>query len=98
MPYLAVMASVESLHRMTRDERDLGGLVVSGSDHLTAYNVYADAFSRAGARTKAGAASAVVAAISRVRRCMAAGVGKCGSAVVPILARRFEPRTRAGPA
>ncbi|MFN8666189.1 MAG: DEAD/DEAH box helicase [Gemmatimonadaceae bacterium] len=49
MPYLAVMASVESLHRMTRDERDLGGLVVSGSDHLTAYNVYADAFSRAGA-------------------------------------------------
>lgn len=48
MPYLAVMASVESLHRMTRDERDLGGLVVSGSDHLTAYNVYADAFARAG--------------------------------------------------
>lgn len=48
MPYLAVMASVESLHRMTRDERDLGGLIVSGSDHLTAYNVYAEAFARAG--------------------------------------------------
>jgi len=48
MPYLAVMASVESLHRMTRDERDLGGLVVAGSDHLTAYNVYAEAFAKAG--------------------------------------------------
>jgi len=48
MPYLAVMASVESLHRMTRDERDLGGLIVAGSDHLTAYNVYAEAFARAG--------------------------------------------------
>lgn len=48
MPYLAVMASVESLHRMTRDERDLGGLIVSGSDHLTAYNVYAEAFATAG--------------------------------------------------
>ena len=48
MPYLAVMASVESLHRMTRDERDLTGLVIAGSDHLTAYNVYADAFATAG--------------------------------------------------
>src|SRR5690606_22686114 len=43
-----VMASVESLHRMTRDERDLGGLIVSGSDHLTAYNVYAEAFAKSG--------------------------------------------------
>lgn len=48
MPYLAVMASVESLHRMTRDERDIGGLIVPGSDHLTAYNVYAEAFRTAG--------------------------------------------------
>ncbi len=48
LPYLAVMSSVESLHRMTRDERDLSGLLVSGSDHLTAYNVYAEAFTRAG--------------------------------------------------
>ena len=48
LPCLAVMASVESLHRMTRDQRDLAGLVVAGSDHLTAYNVYADAFARAG--------------------------------------------------
>ena len=48
MPVLAVMSSVESLHRMTRDERDLSGLIVAGSDHLTAYNVYAEAFTRAG--------------------------------------------------
>src|SRR3712207_8308502 len=31
MPYLAVMASIESLHRMTREERDLDGVVVPGS-------------------------------------------------------------------
>ncbi len=48
LPYLAVMASVESLHRMTRDERNLEGLVVPGSDHLTAYNLYADAYQNAG--------------------------------------------------
>jgi hypothetical protein len=42
------MSSIESLHRMTRDDRDLEGLVVSGSDHLTAYNVYAEAFASAG--------------------------------------------------
>ena len=48
VPYLAVMSSVESLHRMTRDERDLDGLIVPGSDHLTAYNLYAEAYSVAG--------------------------------------------------
>ena len=48
MPYLAVMASIESLHRMTREERDLDGLIVPGSDHLTAYNLYAEAFQTAG--------------------------------------------------
>ncbi|MBV6522236.1 MAG: hypothetical protein MNPFHGCM_02382 [Gemmatimonadaceae bacterium] len=48
LPFLAVMASVESLHRMTRDERNLEGLIVGGSDHLTSYNVYADAYARAG--------------------------------------------------
>ena len=48
IPYLAVMSSIESLHRMTREDRDLGGLVVPGSDHLTAYNVYAEAFASAG--------------------------------------------------
>ena len=48
VPYLAVMSSIESLHRMTREERDLAGLVIPGSDHLTAYNLYAEAFSRCG--------------------------------------------------
>lgn len=48
VPFLAVMASVESLHRMTREERDLDGLIVPGSDHLTAYNLYAEAFQSAG--------------------------------------------------
>ena len=48
VPFLAVMSSVESLHRMTRDERVLEGLVVPGSDHLTAYNLYAEAYDRTG--------------------------------------------------
>ena len=39
---------MESLHRMTREERELEGLIVPGSDHLTAYNVYAEAFAIAG--------------------------------------------------
>jgi len=43
IPFVAVAANIESLHRMTREERDLRGLVVRGSDHLTAYNVYAEA-------------------------------------------------------
>lgn len=48
LPAVAVAAQVESLHRMTREERDLGGLVVAGSDHLTVYNVYAEAVNRHG--------------------------------------------------
>ncbi len=48
LPMLAVMSGVESLHRMTREGRDLEGLVVRGSDHLTAYNVYAEGFRVAG--------------------------------------------------
>jgi hypothetical protein len=48
VPFLAVMSSIESLHRMTREERDLEGLVVHGSDHLTAYNLYAEAYREAG--------------------------------------------------
>jgi hypothetical protein len=48
LPYVAVMSGAESLHRMTREDRDLEGLVVPGSDHLTAYNLYAEAFKRAG--------------------------------------------------
>src|SRR5436190_3913332 len=48
VPYLGVMSSIESLHRMTREDRDLSGITVPGSDHLTAYNLYAEAFSRCG--------------------------------------------------
>lgn len=47
-PLVAVMATVESLHRMTRDERDLDGVAVKGSDHLTAYNLYAEVVNRYG--------------------------------------------------
>ncbi len=48
VPYLAVMSSIESLHRMTREERDLSGVTVPGSDHLTSYNLYAQAFTHCG--------------------------------------------------
>lgn len=48
LPYLAVMSAIESLHRMTREERDLDGAIVPGSDHLTAYNLYAEAYQSAG--------------------------------------------------
>jgi hypothetical protein len=48
VPYLAVMSGVESLHRMTREERDLEGLILPGSDHLTAYNLYAEAYRLSG--------------------------------------------------
>jgi len=48
LPAVAVAACVESLHRMTRDERNLTGLIVPGSDHLTVYNVYAEAVNRHG--------------------------------------------------
>jgi hypothetical protein len=48
VPYLAVISSLESLHRMTREERDLHGILVAGSDHLTAYNLYAEAYGRCG--------------------------------------------------
>jgi hypothetical protein len=43
------MSGIESLHRMTREDRDLKGILVPGSDHLTAYNIYAEAYQRAGA-------------------------------------------------
>jgi ATP-dependent helicase HrpA len=41
LPVVAVMSGIESLHRMTREDRDLRGVTVQGSDHLTAYNLYA---------------------------------------------------------
>jgi ATP-dependent helicase HrpA len=48
VPFVAVMSGVESLHRMTREDRVLDGMLIPGSDHLTAYNVYAEAFARYG--------------------------------------------------
>lgn len=48
LPYLSVCSALESLHRITREGRDLEGLLVPASDHLTAYNVYAEAFRAAG--------------------------------------------------
>lgn len=47
-PMLAVAASIDSLHRMTREDRDLRGVEVAGSDHLTTYNIYAEAVNRFG--------------------------------------------------
>jgi ATP-dependent helicase HrpA len=48
LPMVAVCANIDSLHRMTREERDLHGVVVNGSDHLTAYNLYAEAVNQHG--------------------------------------------------
>ncbi|HTL06290.1 MAG TPA: DEAD/DEAH box helicase, partial [Gemmatimonadales bacterium] len=49
VPLVAVCSNIDSLHRMTREERELHGVVVSGSDHLTAYNLYAEAVNQHGA-------------------------------------------------
>ena len=43
VPVVAVCSNIDSLHRMTREERDLHGVLVNGSDHLTAYNLFAEA-------------------------------------------------------
>lgn len=48
VPLVAVCSNIDSLHRMTREERDLHGVAVNGSDHLTAYNLYAEAVNRHG--------------------------------------------------
>jgi ATP-dependent helicase HrpA len=48
IPMVAVSSNIESLHRMTREERDLHGVIVNGSDHLTAYNLYAEAVNQHG--------------------------------------------------
>ncbi len=48
VPAVAACSGVESLHRMTREERVLRGLIVPGSDHLTAYNVFAEAVNQHG--------------------------------------------------
>jgi hypothetical protein len=48
LQYIAVMANIESLHRLTRENPELRGLVTSGSDHITGYNVYAEAVNECG--------------------------------------------------
>jgi hypothetical protein len=48
VPIVAVASNIDSLHRMTRETRNLQGLVLSGSDHLTAYNVFAEAVNKHG--------------------------------------------------
>jgi hypothetical protein len=47
-PVVAVASNIDSLHRMTRETRNLKGLIVPGSDHLTAYNVFAEAVNKHG--------------------------------------------------
>ncbi|HEY6223189.1 MAG TPA: helicase-related protein [Gemmatimonadales bacterium] len=48
LPRVAVMANIDSLHRMTRETRNLKGLILPGSDHLTAYNLFAEAVNKHG--------------------------------------------------
>jgi hypothetical protein len=48
IPIVAVCASAESLHRMTRAERFIDPFVVPGSDHLSAYNLYRAALEECG--------------------------------------------------
>ena len=59
LPVVAVCSSIESLHRMTREERDLHGLVANGSDHLTAFNIYAEAVNQHGYLGKSTASRAI---------------------------------------
>ena len=47
-PFVAAAANTDSLHRMTRDVPDLTGVEVFGSDHLTAYNLFAEAVNQYG--------------------------------------------------
>ena len=48
VPMVAVCSNIDSLHRMTREERDLHGVLVNGSDHLTAYNLFGEAVNQHG--------------------------------------------------
>ena len=48
LPLVAGASGIDSLHRMTREERDLHGVLVAGSDHLTAYNLLAEAVKSCG--------------------------------------------------
>ncbi len=48
IPMVAVSASIDSLHRMTRQDRNIRAYIVPGSDHLTAYRLYEDALKECG--------------------------------------------------
>jgi len=48
VPLVATCASIESLHRMTRQDRFIQSYIVPGSDHLTAYRLYEDALRTCG--------------------------------------------------
>ncbi len=48
IPLVATCASIESLHRMTRQDRSIQAYIVPGSDHLTAYRLYEDALANCG--------------------------------------------------
>ena len=48
VPMVAVAASIDSLHRMIKPENRIRPLIVPGSDHLTVYNIYADALRECG--------------------------------------------------
>ncbi|CAN5760654.1 hypothetical protein BH23GEM5_BH23GEM5_26610 [soil metagenome] len=48
VPLVAVAASIESLHRMLKPDNSIRRLIVPGSDHLTIYNLYADALRECG--------------------------------------------------
>lgn len=48
LPIVATCAAVESLYRMTRKDPNIREFIVPGSDHLTAYNLYAAALRHCG--------------------------------------------------
>ncbi len=48
LPLVAGASGIDSLHRMTREERDLRGAIVPASDHLTAYALLAEAVNECG--------------------------------------------------
>ncbi|MGH7593337.1 MAG: DEAD/DEAH box helicase [Gemmatimonadales bacterium] len=48
LPLVAGASGIDSLHRMTREECDLRGVLIAGSDHLTAYSLLAEAVNQCG--------------------------------------------------
>ncbi|HUE95362.1 MAG TPA: hypothetical protein VMN39_01820, partial [Longimicrobiaceae bacterium] len=48
IPLVSTCAAIESLHRMTRQDRQIRSYIVPGSDPLTAYRLYEDALRECG--------------------------------------------------